>query len=296
MCRCNCAVARSPGSPGISGNGQAALAALIAGTLEAVRAKLSSMAKAGRQMVAARGAGEWSWPDSRRPPCDRHDRRHERGRKRDLRSLSQSTVLEIRVSGLEGGGQSFASDIIKAYDVKCPSPEARVRLLSGGNMQKLILGRALDGDPDIILASQPTRGLDVGAVAYVHARLIEARDRGAAVLLISEDLDEIQTLSDRILVIHRGHLVEALTARGTLGHGAGRTDGRPRPGRGASIMRLEPRPPPPPRPRSCGRPAAIAATVVFSSLLVMIAGASPSPCSIWSSRALPDRSSRWWKR
>ncbi|MDP2732307.1 MAG: ABC transporter ATP-binding protein, partial [Hoeflea sp.] len=73
-------------------------------------------------------------------------------------------------------------------------------------MQKLILGRALDGDPDIILASQPTRGLDVGAVAYVHARLIEARDRGAAVLLISEDLDEIQTLSDRILVIHRGQL------------------------------------------------------------------------------------------
>jgi ABC-type uncharacterized transport system ATPase subunit len=91
-----------------------------------------------------------------------------------------------------------------------------VRLLSGGNMQKLILGRALDGDPDIILASQPTRGLDVGAVAYVHARLIEARDRGAAVLLISEDLDEIQTLSDRIMVIHRGHLVEAITARGTL--------------------------------------------------------------------------------
>jgi ABC-type uncharacterized transport system ATPase subunit len=72
-------------------------------------------------------------------------------------------------------------------------------------MQKLILGRALDGDPDIILASQPTRGLDVGAVAYVHARLIEARDRGAAVLLISEDLDEIQTLSDRIMVIHRGN-------------------------------------------------------------------------------------------
>ena len=101
---------------------------------------------------------------------------------------------------------AFADDIIKAYDVKCPSPDARVRLLSGGNMQKLILGRALDGDPDIILASQPTRGLDVGAVAYVHARLIEARDRGAAVLLISEDLDEIQTLSDRILVIHRGQL------------------------------------------------------------------------------------------
>jgi ABC-type uncharacterized transport system ATPase subunit len=119
------------------------------------------------------------------------------------------------ISGLEGAAAGFASDIIKAYDVKCPSPEARVRLLSGGNMQKLILGRALDGDPDIILASQPTRGLDVGAVAYVHARLIEARDRGAAVLLISEDLDEIQALSDRILVIHRGTL-SSPSVRGEL--------------------------------------------------------------------------------
>src|SRR5690606_27829260 len=62
----------------------------------------------------------------------------------------------------------FAEKIIADYDVKCPSPEARIRLLSGGNMQKLILGRALDPEPAVILASQPTRGLDVGAVAYVH--------------------------------------------------------------------------------------------------------------------------------
>jgi len=82
----------------------------------------------------------------------------------------------------DAAARQFAQSLITAYDVKCPSPEARVRLLSGGNMQKLILGRALDGDPAIIIANQPTRGLDVGAVAYVHSRLIEARDRGAAIL------------------------------------------------------------------------------------------------------------------
>src|SRR5690606_11230366 len=86
---------------------------------------------------------------------------------------------------------------------------------SGGNMQKLILGRALDGDPGIILASQPTRGLDVGAVAYVHRQLIAARARGAAVLLISEDLDEVLALADRIHVISRG-LLSPATPRGAL--------------------------------------------------------------------------------
>jgi simple sugar transport system ATP-binding protein len=102
--------------------------------------------------------------------------------------------------------RTFAEELIRDYDVKCPSPEARIRLLSGGNMQKLILGRALDPDPVVILANQPTRGLDVGAVSYVHKRLLEARDRGAAILLISEDLEEILALSDRILVMSKGKL------------------------------------------------------------------------------------------
>ena len=93
--------------------------------------------------------------------------------------------------------------------MKCPSPEARIRLLSGGNMQKLILGRALDArTPCIILANQPTRGLDVGAVAYVHAQLLEARERGAAILLISEDLDEICAVRP-----HRRHVRRAGSRR-----------------------------------------------------------------------------------
>ncbi|MCY0148435.1 ABC transporter ATP-binding protein [Hoeflea sp. G2-23] len=202
------------GLAGISGNGQAALAALISGTLEA---------REGDIVVHGESAGKWS----PRSALDRGlgripEDRHATGMIGDM-SVAENVISEAyrsprfsRMGFLDWKAASaFASDIIKAYDVKCPSPDAIVRLLSGGNMQKLILGRALDGNPDIILASQPTRGLDVGAVAYVHARLIEARDRGAAVLLISEDLDEIQTLSDRILVIHRGRLSKS-SGRGEL--------------------------------------------------------------------------------
>jgi simple sugar transport system ATP-binding protein len=100
----------------------------------------------------------------------------------------------------------FARAIIRDFDVKCPSLAAIVRLLSGGNMQKLILGRVLSKKPRIIIASQPSRGLDIGAVAYVHERLLEARASGTALLLISEDLDEIISLSDRIAVAYRGRI------------------------------------------------------------------------------------------
>jgi simple sugar transport system ATP-binding protein len=111
--------------------------------------------------------------------------------------------------------EAFAQGIITAYDVRCPGPGARIRLLSGGNMQKLILGRVLEPAPQIIIASQPVRGLDVGAIAYVHGRLIAARDTGAAVLLISEDLEEVQSLSDVIHVISEGRLSPGF-ARGAM--------------------------------------------------------------------------------
>jgi general nucleoside transport system ATP-binding protein len=105
---------------------------------------------------------------------------------------------------------------IEAYDVRCPGPDAPVRLLSGGNMQKVILARVLDRAPRLILANQPTRGLDVGAASAVHRRLLEARERGAGMVLISEDLDELMGLSDRIGVMMGGRLsppepVESLT-------------------------------------------------------------------------------------
>jgi simple sugar transport system ATP-binding protein len=111
--------------------------------------------------------------------------------------------------------RGFAEQIITSYDVRCPGPGTRIRLLSGGNMQKLILGRVMEGEPQIILANQPVRGLDIGAVNYVHSQLLEARDRGAAVLLISEDLDEIMALSDVIHVISEGRLSPPFQ-RGTM--------------------------------------------------------------------------------
>ncbi len=102
--------------------------------------------------------------------------------------------------------------IIEDYDVRGASPDARIRLLSGGNMQKLILGRVLEAGPDILVAAQPSRGLDEGAIAGVHQRLLEARGRGAGVLLISEDLDEVIALSDQIRAIVNGRLSPAIPA------------------------------------------------------------------------------------
>jgi simple sugar transport system ATP-binding protein len=111
--------------------------------------------------------------------------------------------------------RAHATEIIATCDVRCDGPGQSMRLLSGGNMQKLILGRVLGAAPRIIIASQPVRGLDVGAIAYVHAQLIAARDAGAAILLISEDLDEVQRLSDTIHVISAGRLSPGF-ARGSI--------------------------------------------------------------------------------
>ena len=108
--------------------------------------------------------------------------------------------------------RAFAERLIRDFDIRCPGPEARTALLSGGNMQKLILGRILSVEPRLIVANQPTRGLDVGAIAYVHGRLLEARENGAGILLISEDLDEVLALADRIAVVYRGRLTEPKSA------------------------------------------------------------------------------------
>lgn len=115
--------------------------------------------------------------------------------------------------------QAYAQEVIAGFDVRGASLQTPARNLSGGNMQKLILGRALKPpqgidpqSPALIVAQQPTWGLDIGAVAFVHDQLIAARDTGAAVLLVSDDLDEVMTLGDRIAVMHAGVLTEARAA------------------------------------------------------------------------------------
>ena len=100
-----------------------------------------------------------------------------------------------------------AKSLIKEYDVRTPSEYTPARALSGGNQQKAIIGREIDRSPDLLIAAQPTRGLDVGAIEFIHKRLIEERDKGKAVLLISFELDEIMNVSDRIAVIYEGEIV-----------------------------------------------------------------------------------------
>ena len=98
--------------------------------------------------------------------------------------------------------------LIKEYDIRSgQGPVTPARSMSGGNQQKAIVAREIDQDPDLLIAVQPTRGLDVGAIEYIHSQLVEQRDAGKGVLLISLELDEVMNLSDRILVIYEGELV-----------------------------------------------------------------------------------------
>jgi len=102
---------------------------------------------------------------------------------------------------------SRARKLIQEFDVRGGGPQTPAKSLSGGNQQKLVVAREVANDPRVLIAAQPTRGLDVGAIEYVHRRLVEERDEGRAVLLVSLELDEIMSLSDRILVMYEGEIV-----------------------------------------------------------------------------------------
>ena len=122
------------------------------------------------------------------------------------RSLSRGPLLALRRM------RDLALGIIRRYDVKTPGPETPVRNLSGGNLQKLVLGREFEDHPLVLVVAQPTRGLDVGAIETVHAYLRDAAASGVSILLLSEDLDEIRALADRILVMYEGEVVGELRA------------------------------------------------------------------------------------
>ncbi len=115
----------------------------------------------------------------------------------------------------------ITQDLMTKFDVRAPGPATAAGSLSGGNQQKLIVARELYREPDVLLAVQPTRGLDVGAIEFVHRRLVQERDKGRGVLLVSFDLDEVLDLSDRILVIFQGRIVGEFVGggveRATLG-------------------------------------------------------------------------------
>jgi general nucleoside transport system ATP-binding protein len=94
-----------------------------------------------------------------------------------------------------------------SFDVRPPNPSLRITAFSGGNQQKIVLAREIDSGPSILIVGQPTRGVDIGAIEFIHRRLVELRDSGKAVLVVSVELDEIMGLSDRILVMAGGEIV-----------------------------------------------------------------------------------------
>jgi ABC-type uncharacterized transport system ATPase subunit len=116
--------------------------------------------------------------------------------------------VELNFSAIE----QQARELVSTFDIRTPSINTNAGSLSGGNQQKIIVARELSRPVKLLIASQPTRGLDVGSIEFIHRRIVEARDKGAAVLLISAELDEIMSLSDRIAVIYKGHILETLDA------------------------------------------------------------------------------------
>jgi len=105
-----------------------------------------------------------------------------------------------------------AEKLIADFDIRTPSPLTSVGSLSGGNQQKVIIARELSRPIELLVASQPTRGLDVGSIEYIHKRIVQKRDEGCAVLLVSPELDEVIELSDRIAVMYRGKIIATVNA------------------------------------------------------------------------------------
>lgn len=142
--------------------------------------------------------------------------RHKRGLVLDF-DLAENSILGVHyrqpaVSATnilldEGAIQRRANQIIKDFDVRPPNAALAAKSLSGGNQQKLIIGREFDLKPKLLLVSQPTRGVDIGAIEFIHRKLVELRDAGCAVLLVSAELEEVTALADRLLVIHEGEIV-----------------------------------------------------------------------------------------
>lgn len=117
---------------------------------------------------------------------------------------------------------TYSQDIIDKFDVRSGEGiESLAGKLSGGNQQKAIIGREVTADPDLLIAVQPTRGLDVGAIEFIHSQLVAQRDKGKAVLLVSFELDEIFNLSDRIAVINAGQLIDIVYTKDTDAHEVG---------------------------------------------------------------------------
>lgn len=195
------------GIAGVGGNGQKELAEALCGVREPTSGEIicDGCNLAGKNPIDFTNAGMGRIPE------DRHE-----GMVADL-TVTENLALEHLNEYTRNGIldrkaiRKHAEDLIGQFQIKARPLDA-TRTLSGGNMQKVLLARVLSRSPKVVIAPQPTRGLDVGATDYVRQSLLEQRERGAGVLLISEDLDEILALSDRIAVIYEGEIVGVLPA------------------------------------------------------------------------------------
>jgi len=194
------------GIAGVDGNGQTELIDALTGLRRAaaghIRVGEKEVARATTRAILDEGVGHI--------PEDRH----RRGLVLDF-SLAENLALhDYRKEPDSRFGWLFprrliarARLLLQEFDVRGGKPQTRASALSGGNQQKVVIAREVSRDPRVLIAAQPTRGLDVGAIEFVHRRLVEQRDEGKAVLLISLELDEILSLSDRILVVYEGRIV-----------------------------------------------------------------------------------------
>ena len=201
------------GVAGVAGNGQRELTETITGMRSATSGRIlvrGAPLRGGDPREAIR-AGIAHVPE---------DRLHT-GLAAGLPISSNVVLTSYRGSGVARGPflrlgaiRDRAVELIRRYDVKAPGPATPVRQLSGGNLQKIVLGREFSSRPSVLIVAAPTRGLDVGAIETVHAYLREAAAEGVAVLLVSEDLDEILALADRVAVMYEGRVVGVVEAEG----------------------------------------------------------------------------------
>lgn len=203
------------GVAGVSGNGQGDLVDAIAGLrkVERGRIRIAGTEVANTSPRYARDAGLAHIAE---------DRMHV-GLNREATLEENAIARAYRTARFNVGGllrtraiHTFARKLIADYVVRGAAPRRTIGHLSGGNLQKIVVGRELDGEPAVIIANQPTRGLDVGSIEFVHRSLLDARARGAAILLVSAELEEVVSLSDRIVVMYDGTLAGPFD-RGELG-------------------------------------------------------------------------------
>ncbi len=192
---------------GVDGNGQSELVAALAGLTKPEAGEVSLNG----ENITTRSVRYRNTHGLAHIPEDRH----KHGLVLDY-SLGENLVLQRYFSEtfqrhgflLHDQIFAYAEELIQLYDIRSGrGPETTVRSMSGGNQQKAIVAREIDRDPDLLIAVQPTRGLDVGAIEFIHHQLVQQRDSGKAILLVSLELDEVFSLSDRILVIHEGAIV-----------------------------------------------------------------------------------------